>query len=520
MIMRAFARFLLLLGLLLAPQSGRAFSLLGEFDPGPPDSPYQTPDLGYGIGIIISSREQDLGGPQNLEEEYRWASPLMVYGFDRSFIEYFGPGAVDAVDAAFKMLNDFPRASALSPQLTEFPLETARFNYTAQQLRIIDLKSLVLSVMLEQMGIASPERYAYTLRARTVLADDVFYTVAQRNFDPVPLNPADPPHLWRFNYTPYINGTLYSYLVRDHRPINGLPQFFDAQELAVDVGNPRVSVASYAGLQAGLVDPRVANQLYGTPLAPGAGLFFTGLTRDDAGALRYLLHPGRSNIEFAPPGSFRGLSVTTPTVVDNRRQGSPWQIYVPVGVTLTNGTGGGGGGGVIISNTPLVEPLSRPGVDKVSFVRLDVDSFLGRFLDPLVIRYSETGRNPLTGQLYTQSVQRSLSAPDILFTADDLGVTPNNGRPYVFSRNLSFQNNGDLNTFSTINIPNGPGNVLPGEVSFNKVGPWVLNVGLTAEERGRRGFMLGRFDGTTNAPVVFPQNVDIYEIERRLLGRN
>lgn len=502
---------LLVVGTAVSRLPIQAFSLLGPFD-----AAYQTGEIGYGVNIIINSQVQDMGGPMNLEEEYRWQSPILVYGFDTTFVEYFGPKGIAAVEAAVKVINDLPRVSTLTPMLSEYPLETLRYNYTAQQLRIIDVKSLALSLFLEQLGLASAERYTHTLRSRIVEADGTEnYTVIRRNWSPIPVNPMDPANQWRYTDTPYVNSTLYTYGIRHFRARNTLPEFWDAQEIALDAGNPKVSVASYVGLQAGLVDPRVFNQLYAGALTPGAGLFFTGLTRDDVGALRYLLHPARTNAEGVAPNAFRGAPVQAPTVVFNG-QGSPWQIYVPFGVTVTNA---GGGTTTGTNGSALLAPAHRPGVDKVNFVRLDVDSFLGQFLDPLVVRYPETVWDPLTRRLVTQSVERRLSRPDILFTAADLGVAGNSGFPYVFSRQLGFVDNSALNTGGD-NVAAGPGTLQPGQLTFNKLGPWSININQTAEERGFRGYVFGSFDGSTNAPIVFPQGVDAFELERRLYGSN
>jgi hypothetical protein len=499
------------LAFLLPTGSVRGFSLLGQFDT------WQTPDIGYGIGIIISAREQDLGGPMNLGEEYRWNSPVLVYGFDTSFLEFFGEEGVRAVTNAIKVFNDLPRVSSLSPTLDAernlFPRETLRYNYTAQQLGIVDVKSLVMSIVLEQLGLAAPERYTYTLRARVVDADGIAnYTIAQRNFDPVPVNPASPAHQWRYTYTPYVNGTLYTYLVRHYRPPP--VEFWDAQEIGVDVALPRVSVVAAANLQAGISDPRVYAQVYGSALSPGGGLFFTGLTRDDIGGLRYLLHPGRTNVEVSVPGSVRGTGAGGITVVDTGGADSPWRPSIPFGIIGTNGT-----------PTPtnlvaaLVDPAKRGGVDKVNFVRLDVDSLLGRFLNPLIIRHPEAVFDETTGRMVTQTVERQLAFPDILFTAADIGTAPNSGTPYTYSRNLGFVNNSAQNSNSG-NPAAGPGTMLPGEVSFNKVGPWSFTVNEVGQEQSFNGFIFGSFDGSTNAPIVYPTGVSLYELERRIRGLN
>ncbi len=511
MFKRIIAAGAVLAGLAGASSSGNAFSLLGQFD-----ANYQTADIGYGVNLIINAQIQDLGGPMNLEEEYRWQSPVLVYGFDTTFLEYFGPEGVKAVENAVAIINALPRVSQMSAKLTEFPLETARYNYTAQQLQVIDMKSLALSMFLEQLGLASPERYAHTLRARIVEADGTIdYNVIARNFDPIPFNTDSDASRWRYNYSPYVNGTLYTYQVRHFRGLQAGVEFYDAQDIALDVSSPRVSVASYVGLQAGLVDPRVYNALYSNPLAPGAGLFFTGITRDDAGGLRYLLSPSRTNTETAPIGAVRGIQVAAPTVISSLSVDSPWRIYVPGGVTLTNATGG-----VTATNSvPLIDPVQRGGIDKVNLVRLDIDSLLGRFTDPLVIRYPETVWDPATRRFYTQTVERRLARPDILFSAADLGISAVGAFPYVFSRNLTFTDNSTLNTGSA-EVAAGPGTINPGAIVFNKLGPWSINVNETPEERGFKGYIFGSFDGSTNAPVVFPEGVDIFELNRKMFGNN
>src|SRR5262249_11692352 len=72
----------------------------------------------------------DIGGPMEIGQSYRWNVPVVTYGFDQSFLDYFGSNGVAAVEGAIQILNDLPPASAL--MLTNFPLDTARYNYTAE----------------------------------------------------------------------------------------------------------------------------------------------------------------------------------------------------------------------------------------------------------------------------------------------------------------------------------------------------------------------------------------------------
>lgn len=53
----------------------------------------------------------NIGGPMALGEEYRWNMPIITYGFDKSFLDYFGRPGVDAVEAAIQVINDLPPAS-------------------------------------------------------------------------------------------------------------------------------------------------------------------------------------------------------------------------------------------------------------------------------------------------------------------------------------------------------------------------------------------------------------------------
>ncbi len=62
--------------LLLSSNTARAFALLG------PAAPWMqaTNDM---------SLEGDIGGPMDVTNEYRWNVPVLTYGFDQSFVDYF-----------------------------------------------------------------------------------------------------------------------------------------------------------------------------------------------------------------------------------------------------------------------------------------------------------------------------------------------------------------------------------------------------------------------------------------------
>ncbi len=44
---------------------------------------------------------------------YRWNVPVVTYGFDQSFLDYFGSNGVAAVQGAIAVLNDLPPASTI-----------------------------------------------------------------------------------------------------------------------------------------------------------------------------------------------------------------------------------------------------------------------------------------------------------------------------------------------------------------------------------------------------------------------
>lgn len=241
--------------------SAPAFSLLGPFN-----EAYQIFALGYGIA-------GDIGAPKNLGEEYRWNLPIINYAFDQNFLDYFGSNGVVAVEQAIEILNNLANVSSYSSDLSEFPLESTRENYRAQALGLLDLKSSALELLVEQLGLAEPDRYTWTLRNRTLppgaQCPNYIYTVIKRNFDPVTFEPSS-----------YVNGTLFTYRIFEFCP--ALDQAI-AIEILVDQSADAFSAVASRGAF--------------------FGEFYTGLTRDDVGGLRYLYRPNNFNVESAPPNT-------------------------------------------------------------------------------------------------------------------------------------------------------------------------------------------------------------------------
>jgi hypothetical protein len=278
----------LCVGLVVAgARSASGFALLGPFDT------WQVAALTYRVG-------GDIGGPQNLGEEYRRVAPVLYYAFDANFLDYFGTKGVTAVEQAITIFNAVRPVSSYSKDLTEFPLEAYGENYTAEALTLTDLKSVTMNVLLEELGLAESDRYTWCLHDRLVgpppgCPINMFYTVIMRNFDPATLNP-----------TPYVNGTLYTYVIEEF--CTGTPFLSDAAEVNVDpLANNFTAVSS-----------RGFNEFdtLGNGLSVfDVGHYFTGLTRDDVGGLRYLLKTNNMNTETAGPGTLVYTTNRTPQLL-------------------------------------------------------------------------------------------------------------------------------------------------------------------------------------------------------------
>jgi len=442
---------MLLSALALTANTASAFSMLGA-----PDT-WQDVRIGHNLPF-----NADIGTVMNLGEEYRWNTRTLVYGFDESFRNYFGERGMQEVRKAIAILNALPPFSKMSTNLDEFSTDTRRVNQTASALGILDLKSYTLAFLIEQLGLAGPERYTWCLRERREFPDQIEYDVIMRNFEPVPGSVS--------NYRPskYVNGTLYTYGVYEFAaPV----AWADAVEFPVDPAAPIfTSVASAAdGLWGGFLN---------------TGEFFTGLTRDDIAGLRYLYRPPNYNIE----GLVFSNSISS--------GGTAW---TPVGGSGTN----------------FVNEALRPGVDKITFVEGKYDSEFGSFF---VINNTFTDYYVTNSHQFKQTLTRTLVQPDFIFTAADLSAF------FSIARTVSQINNDAINGQQVLA---GPGVIAPPYfLTFNKIGPVLLNVDFIDplvfdflfEEDGFRGFVWGSYDGTTNAPVIYPEGSSLEALEQQVLG--
>jgi hypothetical protein len=293
-------------------QASWGFALLGPL-PGYTGIPttgndnWQVAILGYGLGYaepyFLPGGDVwlgDIGAPKNYQEEYRRNVPVLYYAYDDNFSGvtgdgWFGQAGENAVDQAFAIMNSVANVDSYSSDLHEFPFQSQTFSYKAQNLYLTDLKSVALHLLVEQLGLTEPERYAWTLHDRyippgTVCPIGTEYLVVQRNFDPVrsPLN--------QVQYSVYVNNVIYTYFIEEdcdhHPPAWSAITVPRGQDTTAELYTA-VAANNYAGSYNG------SGYMGGLQV----GGFYTGLTRDDVGGLRYLISTNNVNYEAPALGS-------------------------------------------------------------------------------------------------------------------------------------------------------------------------------------------------------------------------
>ena len=133
----------------------------------------------------------------------------LYYACDASFADFFGASGLAAIDQAFAVYNNLTNLSTYSTNLAEWPLTTTRMNYTAESLGLLDVKSVMMSRIIEILGLTQPDRYVWTLHDRFIPTPvpcpiGEYYVTVQRNFDPV-----------TYQYSSFVNGTLYDYFIAE-----------------------------------------------------------------------------------------------------------------------------------------------------------------------------------------------------------------------------------------------------------------------------------------------------------------
>ena len=461
----------------------QAFSLLG------PWATWQTVTLGY-------QWAGDIGGPMNINEGYRWPIPVITYAYDATFLKYYGTDGVNAVEAAIKIYNDLPSADSMSADLSEFPLEQYRYHPTAGALGIIDLKTYILGRILEQFyAAASAERFTFTLRSQIVSpAGDPrqFFSVVTRNFDPI-----------TWNTSPYVNNVLYTYTIFKE---NDTPTW-QAVVSGVDSLAPELtSLSGFAGFNGSDFGIR------GFLKARLPGGYFGGLTRDDAGQIRFNLRSTALNVETLFADVVGG---TQTSVGSGDSTSSPWSLVTSI--TNTTGTS------FLTNGFPVVQTALRPGVGKYKFVRLNFDSLIGSTLNPYAINWQDRYVSNKVSK--TQTVSRLVTQPDLLISSGDYGVVSPSGAPVtsIHTDTTGWINESANNTSGAGGEHDGPGttagfhelglsNFIRYYLNFAPVGTGV------GQQDATEGVTWGHFDGTTNAPIVFPLGSSVREIENLALG--
>ena len=396
----------------------RAFSLLGPFEP------WMTETNGF-----FPSDEDEIGGPMCISNGYRWNVPVVTYGFDPSFVNYFGTNGVAAVENAISILNKMPPASQMNA--TNYPVTTTRYNYSAQSQGLYDLQSETLSLLVEHLGLDSPDLGIYCLKDFWFTNDVPPYAfdgniagdVLQRNYDPSTDLPSD-----------YIQNNFYSYKLVYYGS-NTTPN-----AIVIPFGEVISSPSTVAcDLQE-------------------MGTYFTGLTGDDIGGLRYLLSTNNVNYESLLP-----------------------DVGAANGGTFVNGAW-------------------RPGVNKIIFLPQPADPVSGAFL-PVTNLFTDTYIT--NGNVVQQQLERVTTQPDFLFCLSNF---PSDWALFSRTGTTNWINNSALNGHSS---SAGPGIIVPPvRIVFNELGQeWDSDSGLSEDSAIAGQYQRwGTFDGSTNPPITYPQS--------------
>jgi hypothetical protein len=142
---------------------------------------------------------------------------------------------------------------------------------------------------------------------------------------------------------------------------------------------------------------------------------------------------------------------------------------------------------------------------------------------PIITNYTMILFNPANSQLEAHNFQRVVTTPDIIFSAADLAAGPG-ANAFVGTVTRSTPNYEVANRLSGLA---GPG-VIDGQTifTFNKVGPVFWNgpfpdtngfTDLVNEMTQTPALQWASFDGTTNAPILYPNDASIQDLEDRMV---
>ena len=301
-----------LLATVVGYQSAFGFGLIGPNPAGGNPDSYQSATIGYqlnqftgtGIGTTVSTMAGyptgDMGSPKNIGEGYRRNTPVIYYSFDASFLGFFGPRGAAEVDKAMAIYNSLQDVDSYSADLSEFPTDTRRVNFRASADSLLDIKSVTMGLVIEQLGPWEPTRWVWAIRNRTgtPCPTGMIYDIIKRNYDIVPSAPD------QYQESSYVNGVLYSYFINEI--CSGANPLADAIEFPVDpLQSPYSAIADF-------------DSLWYRGLQPG--MFYTYVTRDDVGGLRYLMRTNNLSRETAGLRSEEFLT-NSPSLITNQDLG-------------------------------------------------------------------------------------------------------------------------------------------------------------------------------------------------------
>lgn len=383
----ALIRQLILFSLVILPwRQAHAFALLGPYED------WMQPSNGFRVpaSFFAAYTPGDIGGPMTIGNGYRWNVPVLTYGFDPSFTNFFGSNGVAAVAGAIQLLNDISSASSI--EVTNYPNNATETNSEAEAQYAIDLQSVALSLFLEHLGFTTPTFSIYIMSNWIPQYGWDTQNIITRNYDPSTLL-----------LTTSVNGNTY----------NG--EIWSGYSFGDD-----------AALIVPILDTSIPPETHISAIADRTltvGQFYTGLTADDAGGLRFLYSTNNVNFENLLPGI------------------------------------------VAVGSNALVNGAWRPGIEKIMFIPQPRDLDSGQFL-PMTNQYED---GYLTnGQLVYQSVERITCQPDFLFCAGDVGSNYPGLLLYSRSGTSNWVNNAMLNGGLS---SAGPGVIQPPvKITFEKIG--------------------------------------------------
>ena len=195
---------------------------------------------------------------------------------------------------------------------------------------------------------------------------------------------------------------------------------------------------------------------------------------------------------------------------------------------------------VLCDLTNAITGLYR-GIGNIKFVRADYDSLIGQYWQPVTNDYTMVMIT--NSQTVLQHFRRVVTQPDFLLSAQDLTTGPPDdpvhGNPVTLHTTPQFDTGNVLPGLA------GPGTIITpvSTLAFNKDGPVYYNSTATIldgspyfnQTPGGSGqivigngisvlgsfysdyFIWASFDGTTNAPVVFPNGTSIENLQNQVL---